>query len=69
MDQHRDSETVRFIAKRLPSRERIETLRAIIMLADDGDSFMDIVENLLDIRQRVNGGRREVRGSRHWPSD
>jgi len=61
-------QTLNFISKRLPSRERIEDLRACVILADDGDSLMDIIENLLDIRQAVHGGRREVRGSRHWDS-
>lgn len=62
-------QTLAFVAKRLPSREVIEQLRSCTLLADDGDKFESVIENLLDIRQAVKGGRRDVRGSRHWPSE
>lgn len=58
----------------IPSRERIEELRRIARFVETGanleqndvdllDGFADL---LLDIRQAVRGGSKEIRGSRHW---
>lgn len=53
----------------VPSREKIEELRRIARYHPDEidttllDQFADL---LLDIRQAVRGGSKEIRGSRHW---
>lgn len=54
----------------MPSREVIEKLRACTMLADDGETMEQVIENLLDIRHALYPeGRRDIYGSRHWPSE
>ena len=57
------------VRKNAFSRERCEELRAVgLTLKDQADTDLvdDAVELLLDVRQGVRGGRRNVRGSRHW---
>lgn len=62
------------VAKRAFSREKCEELRAIGMSLDESDQpdeaaaalVEEAVELLLDVRQAVRGGRRNIRGSRHW---
>lgn len=58
--------------KRAFSRERCEELRAIgLTLKDQADTDLveEAVELLLDVRQGFRGGRRMVRGSRHWSDE
>jgi len=60
-----------FTRKRLPSREKIETIRAIgITLSEEGDDFGKtlevLAENLLEIRQAAHGGKKNPRGSLYW---
>ena len=57
------------VRKRAFSREKCEELRAIGLMQDDEDDMLMVTEAaelLLDVRQAVRGGRRMVRGSRHW---
>jgi len=57
------------VRKRAFSREKCEELRAVGMTLKDQpdiDLVDEAVELLLDLRQGVRGGRRMVRGSRHW---
>lgn len=61
-------QTLKFIAKRLPSREVLEDLRAAVMLSDDfeaGTGLDKVIDNLFDVRQAVKGGQRNIR-SKHW---
>lgn len=61
-------QTLKFIAKRLPSRERLEDLRAVAMLADDyvaGEGLDAVIDNLIDVRHAVKGGQKNIR-SKHW---
>lgn len=55
-----------FVKKRIPSRDKIIDLQALALLHDD-PFLMKLADDLLDIRQAVHGGRRDVKGSRHFP--
>lgn len=62
---------VGWVRNHVPSRERIENLRAIARMVEDEDSeaaqeLESAVEFLLDLRHKAKGGRRNVYGSRHW---
>jgi len=68
-EEQAQREAMAKVKKRAFSRERCEELRAVGMtLKDQADTDLvdDAVELLLDLRQAVRGGRRNVRGSRHW---
>ena len=57
------------VRKNAFSREKCENLRAIGLMQDDLVAMtliQEAVELLLDVRQAMRGGRRNVRGSRHW---
>ena len=64
-----DQDALRGALKRLPSRDRIDDMHRIAMTIPDPidaviiDTMADL---LMDIRHAVRGGRRDIRGSRHW---
>lgn len=66
-------QALRGIKKRMISRENAEELRRIAVYlgtdTDDGALVERAADLLLDMRQALNGGRRNVRSSRHWPED
>lgn len=59
------------LRKNVPSRERAEEVRRIGLSLDGDDARLleEVAEFLLDARQTLRGGRREVHGGRHWPQD
>jgi len=62
-------EAMNRIRKRAFSREVCEDVRRIglSLEGDDEALLVSVADFLLDARQALRGGRREVRGSRHWP--
>ena len=58
------------LRKLVPRREIAEDVRRIGMSLPDGSDDQAIqfrvAEFLLDARQILHGGKRNVRGSRHW---
>lgn len=66
-------QALRGIKKRLISRENAEQLRRIAVFlgtdTEDGALVEQAADLLLDMRQALRGGRRNVRASRHWPED
>jgi len=69
MDQSQEQAMAR-ARKNAFSRERCEELRSVGLVLEalgyNPDIIEDATELLLDLRQGVRGGRRHVRGSRHW---
>ena len=61
---------IKRLRKRVPRREIAEDVRRIgLSLPDDSDDqaiLFRVAEFLLDARQVLHGGKRNVRGSRHW---
>ena len=59
------------LRKNTPSREVAEQVRRIALALDGDDAALlnRVAEYLLDARQTLRGGRREVPGGRHWPQD
>ena len=59
------------LRKRALSRERCEDIRRIARTLDGYDEALldTVADYLLDIRQTLRGGRLDVYGSRHWPSE
>ena len=61
------------LRKSAPSRETAEDVRRIALSLPDGSqdqlTLLAAAEFLLDARQVLRGGRREVSGGRHWPSE
>ena len=64
------SDDLNRIRKACPGRERIEDIRRIGISIDgpDGALLLEVAEYLLDVRQVLRGGRREIDGGRSWPS-
>ena len=52
----------------VPSRDAAEDVRRISLALDGDDAALldRVAEFLLDARQVLRGGKRNVRGSRHW---
>ena len=64
-----DHDALRGTLNRLPSRERADDLHRMAMTVPDpvdAATLHDVADLLLDLRQAHRGGRRDVRGSRHW---
>ena len=59
------------IGKRVPSREKAEDVRRIALSLDGKDEALlnDVADLLLELRQTIRGGRLNVPGGKHWPSD
>ena len=61
---------IKRLRKTVPSREIAEDVRRIgLSLPDDSVDqaiLFRVTEFLLDARQVLRGGKRDVRGSRHW---
>lgn len=55
----------------VPSREAAEDVRRLSLTMDGADAALldRVAEFLLDARHALKGGRRDVRGSRHWDLD
>ena len=58
------------LRNRVPSREAAEDVRRLSLTLDGTDAALldSVADFLLDARQALRGGRRDVRGSRHWES-
>lgn len=67
-----NEQTIRSIAKRIPSRDRLEIIRAVALMLeaegdDEGATVLSIVaEIMFDLRVALRGGAREVKASRHY---
>lgn len=61
------------IRKTAPSREAAEDVRRIALSLPDGSDdqalLLRVADFLLDARQALRGGRRDVAGGRHWPHE
>ena len=70
-----EKDRLRSVTKRLPNRDRIESIRSVaILMGEAGDPEMgalleSVTEMLLDLRVAMRGGRRTPAASRHWPQD
>lgn len=66
-------QALRGVKKRAMSRENAEELHRIAVFlgtdTEDGALVAQAAELILDVRQALRGGRRNVRSSRHWPED
>lgn len=58
------------LRKACPSRERADELRRIALSLDGPDEVLlsEVAEFILDARQVLRGGRREIEGGRSWPT-
>ena len=70
LPSNEQAQAMQRVKKRAFSRERCEELRAVGLVLDamgyNPDICEEAAELLLDLRQAVRGGRRTIRGSRHW---
>lgn len=69
MGHDNDDGALRGVLNRLWSRDRLDDLHRVALTVPDPDDAALVAaaaDMLLDIRHAHRGGRRDIRGSRHW---